>query len=77
MAQSQRTLNEIRQQRREKLDELSEKGINAYPYEFKVTHRTGDLQSLDDADFPDEVAIAGRVVSLRRMGKASFAQRYC
>ncbi|MCH8327890.1 MAG: lysine--tRNA ligase, partial [Candidatus Marinimicrobia bacterium] len=73
MAQSQRTLNEIRQQRREKLDELRNCGIDPYPYQFKVTHRSGDLPALDDADFPDEGSIAGRVVSLRRMGKASFA----
>ena len=73
MAQPQRTLNEIRQQRREKLDELRARGFDPYPYHFKVTHRSGDLQFLGDNEFPEDVSIAGRVVSLRRMGKASFA----
>ena len=63
---------EIRQQRLRKLAELRELGYEPYPYHFEVSHRSADLQNLDDGAFPDDVRIAGRVVSVRRMGKASF-----
>jgi len=73
LSQAQRTLNEIRQIRMEKLAELREKGYEPYPYAYAVSHDSNDLQGLSDADFPAKVNIAGRIVSLRRMGKASFA----
>ncbi len=72
MPQAQRTLLEIRQQRLQKLAELRELGYDPYPYRFEVSHRSADLQNLDDDAFPDDVRVAGRVVSVRRMGKASF-----
>jgi len=73
MTQPQRTLHEIRLIRQKKLHELREMGINPYPYRFEVTHRCADIQAMKDSQFPPDVAVAGRVVSLRRMGKASFA----
>ncbi len=73
MAQQQRTLNDIRQVRQAKLKELRELGYHPYPYRFEVTHHSADLQGLPDDQFPEGIAVAGRVVSLRRMGKASFA----
>ncbi|UCD38146.1 MAG: lysine--tRNA ligase [Fidelibacterota bacterium] len=72
MSQPQRTLHEIRVIRQKKLHELRQLGINPYPYRFEVTHRSADIQSMQDSQFPPEVAVAGRVVSMRRMGKASF-----
>jgi len=73
MAQTQRTLHEIRKIRQTKLAELRETGVNPYPYRFGVTYHSADIQGLEDDNFPDDVALAGRVVALRRMGKASFA----
>ena len=73
MTQPQRTLHEIRLIRQKKLHELRQRGINPYPYRFEVTHHSADIQAMKDSEFPPEVAVAGRVVSLRRMGKASFA----
>lgn len=73
MNQPQRTLHEIRLIRQKKLHELQQMGIDPYPYQFKVTHHSAEIQALEDSEFLPEVAIAGRVVSLRRMGKASFA----
>ena len=73
MAQPQKTLNEIRRVRQTKLKELRELGYIPYPYRFEVTHHSADLQGLSDDQFPEGIAVAGRVVSLRRMGKASFA----
>jgi lysyl-tRNA synthetase class 2 len=62
--------------RRQKLDELLEHGINPYPAElWDITHSSKDIL----ANFPSNpdnfknVQIAGRVMSVRDMGKASFA----
>ncbi|UCH62196.1 MAG: lysine--tRNA ligase [Fidelibacterota bacterium] len=73
MTQPQRTLHEIRLIRQKKLHELRDMGINPYPYRFEVTHHSADIQIMKDDEYPPDVAVAGRVVSLRRMGKASFA----
>lgn len=74
MAQQHRTLQELRLIRERKLHELQELGYEAYPHFYEQTHHADEIQAYDDADFPtDEVSVAGRVVSLRRMGKASFA----
>ena len=66
-------MQELRRVRRQKLAELRELGYNPFPYSYPVTHHSSELQGLEDDQFPAEVHIAGRVVSLRRMGKASFA----
>jgi len=66
-------------ERLRKLDELSRDGIDPYPSTFPVTHCAGDLASRFGA--ADEgtltaappLALAGRVLSLRGHGKASFA----
>jgi lysyl-tRNA synthetase class 2 len=73
MTQSQRTLHEIRLIRKKKLHELQEMGINPYPYRFEVTHYSTEIRAMKDEEFSSEVSVAGRLVSLRRMGKASFA----
>jgi len=73
MTQPHRSLEDIRLIRKQKLLELRAGGFDPYPYGFQVSHHSADLQGLEDRDFPDEVAVAGRVVSLRLMGKASFA----
>ncbi|MBC8145703.1 MAG: lysine--tRNA ligase [bacterium] len=56
------------------LDELEASGVVAYPYSFDKTHDAAAARSAfqdDTARF--DVAIAGRIVAIRRMGKASFA----
>ncbi len=66
-------LSEQERIRRESLNELRNLGIEPYPAaEFKVTTTAKALQ----ANFtPDtEVALAGRLMSRRIMGKASFAE---
>ncbi len=66
-------MQELRRVRQQKLAELRALGYDPFPYSYPVTHHSGELQGLEDDQFPPEVSIAGRVVSLRRMGKASFA----
>ena len=67
-------LNEILRIRREKLDNLIKSGMN--PFEKVRYDRTAYSQDIKDnyADYEGkEVGIAGRLISKRIMGKASFA----
>ena len=62
--------------RREKLAELTRLGIDAYPAAlYPVTHTSIQIKKLwaEDATQPIDVCIAGRVMSVRDMGKANFA----
>jgi len=59
--------------RREELDELRKRGINPYPYGFNRTAFSKEIIDTFTDDAPRRtVAVAGRIMSLRRMGKASF-----
>ena len=61
--------------RLEELNLLEEAGVNVYPYSYDKTHSSIDiLTNFDDAS-PEAfaaVSVAGRIMSIRRMGKASF-----
>ncbi|MCF7903287.1 MAG: lysine--tRNA ligase [Candidatus Marinimicrobia bacterium] len=71
---SQETLKEIMQQRREKVAALREMGINPYPYEFPRTHTIqAAVDQFDDLEEKVTVKLAGRLMTKRVMGKASFA----
>jgi len=59
--------------RREKLEELKKLGINPYPAElFPVNNFSSKL--IEDFDENQEVIIAGRIMSRRIQGNASFAE---
>ncbi|MBU1936410.1 lysine--tRNA ligase [bacterium] len=73
-------LNQILRARRDKLERLQELGVNPYPYRFEVQHRIADilsdfdnlLEKEDDASSAQQLSIAGRIVTIRVMGKAAF-----
>ncbi|MDE7408283.1 MAG: lysine--tRNA ligase, partial [Muribaculaceae bacterium] len=63
--------------RRNSLEQMRAMGIDPYPAaEFKVTGHTDEIKSNfdDNQETPREVSIAGRVMSRRIMGKASFIE---
>jgi len=61
--------------RRESLQKLRDLGINPYPAEeFKTTATIQEITSKFDAFEGKEVVLAGRMMSRRIMGKASFAE---
>ncbi len=65
--------NELTKRRIAELEELRKLGLNPYTYSFDVDSYSSEiLQSFKDDAPQQEVSIAGRIVSLRRMGKASF-----
>jgi lysyl-tRNA synthetase class 2 len=70
---SHQELSEQELQRRENLNKLREMGIEPYPAElYPVTTLAADIKQV----FEDgkEVCLAGRMMSQRIMGKASFAE---
>ncbi|HLN85011.1 MAG TPA: lysine--tRNA ligase [Candidatus Limnocylindrales bacterium] len=71
--------NEQIEVRRQKLAKLRENGAVVYPNDFKPTHSSADAVRVatDISDealhlTPREVCVAGRIMAIRRMGKASF-----
>ncbi len=71
---SERTLNEIIEQRKEKIKTLIADGINPYPHKFDRSHKISEaLESYDDLEAKAGTCLAGRLMSIRVMGKASFA----
>ena len=70
-------LSEQEQIRRNALQELIKLGINAYPpEEYKVSGYAADIkkQFPDDNGLFQEVSLAGRIMSRRIMGAASFVE---
>jgi lysyl-tRNA synthetase class 2 len=71
-------LTELERQRVEKLERLLAEGIEPYPLRVKRTHTIAEaLAALEAAEARGEkspqVAVAGRLRSMRVMGKATFA----
>ena len=63
-------IDNLKQQRIEKLDRVRELGVNPYPTKFERT----DLVEIIKENFEEKkaVKIAGRIISMRKMGKAAF-----
>jgi len=62
-----------------KLEALKERGINPFPNDIQVSHSVGDLLSTFGSLTKEEVeereerfSVAGRVMAIRKFGKASF-----
>ncbi|MFH1400615.1 MAG: lysine--tRNA ligase [Nanoarchaeota archaeon] len=69
--------NRFKEERIRKLTELRESGVEAYPLKFTVTTHAQDILVKHGALKPesktdDDVSVAGRIMTLRRMGKAAF-----
>jgi lysyl-tRNA synthetase class 2 len=72
--QTDSTNDQIRR-RYEELQELESRGIEPYPYHFDRTHTSQQILATfrdDDHSSLASVSIAGRIMALRRMGKATF-----
>lgn len=68
--------NDQEQRRYEELHELRSKGINPYPHTFDRTHTSSAIHSHFSDEHPEmlsDVSVAGRIMAIRKMGKATFA----
>ena len=67
--------NHLFQERLRKLEDIKKSGIQPYPHSFRRTHTfcqmRGDSARLIESQ--ERILCAGRIITMRRMGKASFA----
>ena len=68
-------LNFVQKARREKLDQLSARGIAPFAYRFERSHAAGQAAAelKEGADEGPTVSVAGRIVAWRGHGKTVFA----
>ena len=74
MSDQQKSLKQIMDFRLEKLDQLINNGINPYPVKFNSTHLSNEIIENFFEYEGKTVVIAGRIMVIRKMGKASFFQ---
>jgi lysyl-tRNA synthetase class 2 len=68
-----RDLNDLMRRRHEELEELRRRGIDPYPHTFERTATAREVvDGYREQEPPRTVSVAGRIMSLRRMGKATF-----
>ena len=66
--------------RRQKLQNLRDRGIDPYPHSYDRSHTTAEALALFDVaedesgegTRSEDVSVAGRIIRYRRMGKATF-----
>ena len=68
-----KSLNDIIKYRKEKLEIIKDYGHNPFAYNYKKTHLIKDvITKKEEINNQDTISIAGRIISFRKMGKASF-----
>lgn len=73
MSTDHKSLKKIIEFRHQKLDAIKSSGINPFPYSFDRSDYADDIIKSYNPDMDKkQVSIAGRIVSMRKMGKASF-----
>ncbi len=67
-------INVLIKRRFEEYEELLKRGVQPFKYSYDVNSDSADIiANFKDEDEKREVSIAGRIMTMRRMGKASFA----
>ena len=72
MIEEHSSLKQIIDFRLEKLKKITDSGVNPYPYSYSASHKSEDILKDEKLLEGKTVTIAGRLMSLRKMGKASF-----
>jgi lysyl-tRNA synthetase class 2 len=70
---TQQDLNVLIQRRYEELEQLKSRGIEPYAYSFDIDADSKSIIDHFKEGEQKDVNIAGRIMAIRRMGKASFA----
>ncbi|MFH0733903.1 MAG: lysine--tRNA ligase [bacterium] len=69
----QEDMNTLIKRRFEELEEIKKMGINPFAYSFDVNSKSTEIKENFEKYEGKDVNIAGRIMAIRRMGKASFA----
>ena len=69
---SKSPIDDLISQRKQKMKELREKGVEVYPHKFDATHSIGDIVKKGRELEGKTISAHGRIMSMRKMGKASF-----
>jgi len=68
-------LSDQERERRDSLAQLRARGVEPFAYSYSRTHYSGEAKALFNDAAPDahpNATVAGRIMAVRRMGKASF-----
>ena len=74
MKDEQTSLQQIIDHRNKKLITMKENGINPFPHKFNYSHKSKEILLNFNSLENKCVKVAGRIMAIRKMGKASFAQ---
>jgi len=66
------SLKQVMVHRLEKLGKIKDAGINPFPYKYSVSHNIESIVANQESLLDTHVSISGRIISFRKMGKASF-----
>ena len=72
MSDNQKNLNEIKKFRLEKLKFLKDNNIDPFPHNFDKTNNIIEINNDSKKYENHDISIAGRIISMRKMGKSSF-----
>ena len=72
MSNNQKQLKEIIKHRMDKLSAIKKSGINPFAYSYSKNINIEEIISYPDKYNDKEINIAGRIISLRKMGKSTF-----
>ncbi len=72
MSDNQKNLNEIKKFRLEKLKFLKDNNIDPFPHNFDKTNNIIEINNDSKKYVNHDISIAGRIISMRKMGKSSF-----
>tara|TARA_B110000014_G_scaffold250186_1_gene226177 strand:+ start:1640 stop:3127 length:1488 start_codon:yes stop_codon:yes gene_type:complete len=72
MSSEKQSLKEIINFRLQKLEKLREYGIDPFPHNFKTSNYSIELKNEYKIYENKDVVVAGRIMTVRKMGKASF-----
>jgi len=65
--------NVLIERRMEELSELKKMNVEPFAYEFDINNNSESVKKNFEALEGKDVSVAGRIMTIRRMGKASFA----
>ena len=72
MSSEKQSLKEIINFRLQKLEKLRESGIDPFPHNFKTSNYSSEIKNNFKIYDNKDVVVAGRIMTVRKMGKASF-----